>query len=161
MNLCTSCQGFDIQSFSRQPNGVRGYKLQTVKAEAESGCKFCNFVYRNVEKYVPAQNSDLWVWLKVSEDGLVNRDRPHQQKKRSNNGVQRINRLHLELSPLPYEFYTQTGKFWPSSDWPIQIKDADFCISAEPGQCVGVRSRVCLSSYLLGFQEVQHQRRET
>jgi hypothetical protein len=49
-SLCNRCRRFDIQSFAKAPEGMRGYKLESVEAEALKGCELCRLLYDCVKE---------------------------------------------------------------------------------------------------------------
>lgn len=48
MELCRSCQSFDIQSFARHGPEFRGYYLSDAVRAAQDGCSFCSLLIENL-----------------------------------------------------------------------------------------------------------------
>jgi hypothetical protein len=67
MALCKSCRNFDISSFSRDPDGLRGYRLEDAQAQAEKGCLFCQALVIGLEDAITAKSAqkDLWIHMKM------------------------------------------------------------------------------------------------
>lgn len=67
MALCNSCRNFDISSFSRDPDGLRGYRLEDAQAQAGKGCPFCQALITSLEDTITAKpaQKDLWIHMKM------------------------------------------------------------------------------------------------
>src|SRR5450759_2366974 len=64
MPLCQSCENFRIHSFADDPDGLRGYGVQTVIGEAFAGCEFCNLLLNWLGQEL-AFTDDTWVHLRL------------------------------------------------------------------------------------------------
>ncbi|KAK2697757.1 hypothetical protein QWA68_002721 [Fusarium oxysporum] len=74
MELCDTCQAFDIQAFDPVKFPVRGYKLLSAISAAESGCPFCSLLIkarfpqgRKQGVIAVLQNWPEWIYLQGSE----------------------------------------------------------------------------------------------
>lgn len=53
MELCETCQAFDIQAFAKGKPEYRGYKLKDTVHAAQHGCSFCSMLIENLQGVVP------------------------------------------------------------------------------------------------------------
>ena len=71
--LCSGCQYFDIQSFSRKSFPWRGIRAGQVYEAAQSGCSFCSMLLEYIEiacgKTVEAPNDAGWIHISVKRSG--------------------------------------------------------------------------------------------
>jgi hypothetical protein len=69
MALCKSCRNFDISSFSTDPDGLRGYRLENAQAQAGKGCLFCQALVVSLEDAITAKSAqkDLWIHMKMCD----------------------------------------------------------------------------------------------
>ena len=44
MTLCARCENFDIQAFTKDAHGLRGYLIKDVRESARLGCEFCQLL---------------------------------------------------------------------------------------------------------------------
>lgn len=67
MSLCNSCRNFDLQSFARDPDGLRGYRLEAALDQADRGCPFCGLLIASLDDTASAITGkrDLWIHLKI------------------------------------------------------------------------------------------------
>ncbi|KAF5713751.1 transcription factor C2H2 [Fusarium globosum] len=87
MGLCDSCRAFDIQAFDPIKGRVRGYKLLSVIAAAESGCQFCSMLF--TARFSPALKKEgvianllhwmQWIYLQPDDEWKQRLDTPYQQ----------------------------------------------------------------------------------
>ncbi|KAG4433303.1 hypothetical protein IFR05_011223 [Cadophora sp. M221] len=79
-SLCSRCQNFDIQSFSKSTDRRKGFLLKEVEAAAAEGCQFCrllldavkdiekpDYFYTNVFMGVTKLSPDLYVHMTISD----------------------------------------------------------------------------------------------
>lgn len=104
MDLCLSCQSFDIQAFSRDQNPWLTTEWATVEAGKRSECAFCSFVYDTFSMYRFAGPSHAFRprkrWLHWSSSRIPRRaqERPTESHRTSGLG---IGMLLLTLSSDP------------------------------------------------------------
>jgi hypothetical protein len=55
-HLCGTCKNFDIQSFTRDPFGFRGYRYKAAKEAAGQGCSFCSLLIGCFEDKLSKEN---------------------------------------------------------------------------------------------------------
>lgn len=121
MALCSPCQNFDIQSFHRDPDGMRGYRLKSVQEQAERGCPFCRLLIVNLEDS-PGDldhKRELWVHMKMYNSSAD----PDNQKE-----AEGFNKLKILIGPLLHSFGEKP-------DWNDAKGTAEFFVAADPGEC--------------------------
>ncbi len=67
--LCSNCENFDIQSFSRDRHGLRGYSFKDTEEAAGRGCLFCSLLINTFHRMGPSEN-----WNKFRHKNLFLKD---------------------------------------------------------------------------------------
>jgi hypothetical protein len=74
MPLCRSCENFRVHSFEDDPDGLRGYRLQTVLDQALAGCEFCSLLRDGLDKESLVTDND-WLHLRLEKCKDTSKDR--------------------------------------------------------------------------------------
>jgi hypothetical protein len=67
--LCSNCENFDIQSFTRDRHGLRGYSFKGTEEAAGAGCPFCSLLTNTFRRMVPSEK-----WNKFRHKNLFLKD---------------------------------------------------------------------------------------
>jgi hypothetical protein len=131
-DLCCTCKNFDINSFSRDPFGFRGYRYKAAKEAAGEGCSFCSLLVdcfevklRRGTRLLPERGEDHW-WIHLDVNSFTKR-----QDVESGGDALEISRLRatlaLENLTLPY---TRIRTRRP----PRRYLSLDFHVAADSGK---------------------------
>jgi len=145
MNLCSSCQAFDIHSFAKDADHTRGYRYKEVVAAAKEGCRFCFLLYQSTLEDKP-QETD-WLHLQMSEDYTV-RDRKHAKEE----GL-RYNKLRISTGRR----YRWVRKEYGSPHYQETICRHEFRVLADSGKLGPLKERM-ISSETPILTSNQHHR---
>ena len=76
MTLCERCQYFDIQSFVRDPYGLRRISMTSLRQGKNEGCEFCSLLIAEVSSVEPGEvsfpepdtDSSSYLWMTIHGD---------------------------------------------------------------------------------------------
>lgn len=97
MTLCARCENFDIQSFTKDPHGLRGYLIKDAKESARSGCEFCHLLIESTKNlkhanWTESKWNNTFIHMAISENYEMKVDGSGRQ------GLN-VNRLTLGIGP--------------------------------------------------------------
>jgi hypothetical protein len=123
MPLCPPCQNFSVYSFSTDPDGIRGYRVEEVEKGATEECEFCTLlatILKDDIACLPWSLSDTWIRLSlINDSGSISKHAP---------GL-RYNKLQVKLVlrplPKPRRILTDAGDGG---------KQHELAIAADPGR---------------------------
>lgn len=80
MSLCQLCQNFDLQSFSWDSDGLRGYEVEAMRAGEEAGCDLCILLAQNL----PPVLNGTWIHFELLQDNTRCASRKEKTPLRAN-----------------------------------------------------------------------------
>ncbi|KAK0623835.1 heterokaryon incompatibility protein-domain-containing protein [Immersiella caudata] len=163
MDLCFSCQRFNIHSLCQSPGGWGTYQLKLAREGAQAGCSFCRILLDGVLENVPTEGRDnldgenLRIFLQATRSRTSSSNLASQMK-----GLQ-IDGLSAFLASASYKM---------DGEKPLKGSDATFRICAEKGSYAATTRAIAgrslgrdprSPSFLQGLQEwlatcLQHPR---
>ncbi|KAK5655978.1 hypothetical protein OQA88_5116 [Cercophora sp. LCS_1] len=124
MDLCFSCQRFNIHSLCRSPGGWGTYQLKLAREGAQAGCSFCRILLDGVLENMPAEDRDkldgehMRIFLQATRSRGVSIDQAQQTK-----GLQ-IDGLSAFLATASYKM---------DAEKPMKGSHTAFRVCAEKG----------------------------
>jgi hypothetical protein len=97
MDLCLSCQKFNLHAFSRTPDQACSYRLVAVEKAAREDCSFCKLLYQNIQPSIvkfPLDPNKCWVRM------VTPTNREHKTSRRP--GLQ-LSELEVFLANTAFE----------------------------------------------------------
>jgi hypothetical protein len=98
MDLCFSCQRFDIRRLARSPGGKGRYWLKLAQDGARSGCSFCTILVNTIFERVSEVCDEEKMWIHFE----AMKSRQSATGSNQNSGSLDIDRLRVFIAPETY-----------------------------------------------------------